>query len=319
MIVVGIDEAGYGPLLGPLVVSAVAFDVPDDRGDADFWELLRSSVTHKIRQRDPRLVITDSKKLSSRPDGLARLERAALAMLATRSAPPGSLVALLNQLAPHALPDIGRTPWYAGADVALPVAITPDTVATTANALAGDLRANHLTFCGAFSGPITAAVYNRMVGSTRNKAVVLFSLTVRLMQRIADAHPGQPLKVLVDRQGGRRAYREPLMRAFELPELTIIEESPTRSAYALRSRPADCTVEFVTKGDDKHLPIALASIFAKYQRELFMNLLNRFFIAHRPDLTPTAGYYQDGQRFINDLGDDIDQLGIDRDKLIRVS
>ena len=317
MILVGIDEAGYGPLLGPLVASAVAFDVPDACAGTSLWELLRGSVTDRVRARDPRLVITDSKKLSARTDGLERLERAALAVLGVRSAPPSSFLGLLSQLAPQAVADVRRCRWYAAADVRLPAAASRDRIATAANALARDLRRHDIRFLGACSEPVTAAVFNRMVRNTRNKAVVLFSLTVRLIQRVADAHPGRPLHVVVDRQGGRQAYGQAIMRAFELPALRILEETPARSAYALESRPADCTIEFLRKGETHHLPIALASIFAKYQRELFMQLLNRFFRRRRPDLAPTAGYYADGRRFLHDIRGDLETLGIDRATLVR--
>ncbi|MCH8916798.1 MAG: hypothetical protein IIC52_01970 [Proteobacteria bacterium] len=39
-IVAGIDEAGFGPTLGPLVVSGVAFRVPDDQVDRCLYGLL---------------------------------------------------------------------------------------------------------------------------------------------------------------------------------------------------------------------------------------------------------------------------------------
>jgi len=40
---------------------------------------------------------------------------------------------------------------------------------------------------------------------------------------------------------------------------------------------------------------------SKYIRELLVDSINRHFIAHHTDLKPTAGYWQDGQRFIKDL------------------
>ena len=44
MILAGIDEAGLGPVLGPLVVSATAFRVDEDPGEAGLWSRLNRCV-----------------------------------------------------------------------------------------------------------------------------------------------------------------------------------------------------------------------------------------------------------------------------------
>ena len=70
--VVGIDEAGYGPNLGPLVQAAVALYLPD--GDPAGWETLKPVVRRCGEKADGRLLIDDSKKVYTR-GGLAALER----------------------------------------------------------------------------------------------------------------------------------------------------------------------------------------------------------------------------------------------------
>ena len=65
MILAGIDEAGYGPTLGPLVVSVSVFRIPEEhpreQTRADLWTSLESVV---CRKRDGhRIPVNDSKKL----------------------------------------------------------------------------------------------------------------------------------------------------------------------------------------------------------------------------------------------------------------
>ncbi len=62
--VVGIDEAGYGPNLGPLVQAAVALYLPD--GDHAGWETLKPVVRRCGEKADGRLLIDDSKKVYTR-------------------------------------------------------------------------------------------------------------------------------------------------------------------------------------------------------------------------------------------------------------
>ena len=45
------------------------------------------------------------------------------------------------------------------------------------------------------------------------------------------------------------------------------------------------------------MPTALASMTAKYVRELAMIAFNAFWINHLPNLRPTAGYPLDAKRF----------------------
>ena len=73
----GIDEAGYGPFVGPLSVGWSLFRVPDP--GTDLWKTLKGPVARKPNRKDPRLRVDDSKKVHSGPLGRQRLERAVAA------------------------------------------------------------------------------------------------------------------------------------------------------------------------------------------------------------------------------------------------
>src|SRR5882762_6785621 len=78
--VVGIDEAGYGPNLGPLVQAAVALYLPDD--DPAGWETLKPIVRRCHEKDDDRLLIDDSKKVYT-TGGFAALERIVYSLFCT--------------------------------------------------------------------------------------------------------------------------------------------------------------------------------------------------------------------------------------------
>jgi hypothetical protein len=316
-ILVGIDEAGYGPILGPLVVSGTAFQVPADPDPPCLWQRLGRSVTQRVSRRDSRLAIADSKKLYNRKTGLAALERAALTVLRTNNHTPASFRDLLQVLCPHLLAQLEQYPWYRAFDTDVPVSIDPAGVAIQANALARDCREHDIEPLWFRSEVLLEGHFNRLVGNTRNKAVVLLGLVLRIVNRLMDERPGVPLRICVDRQGGRLHYTAQLLTAFRGFDLQVLEESPARSAYALRSREQEVRLEFVAEGESHYLPIALASIFSKYLRELFMQGLNRYWQQRVEHLRPTAGYYRDGQRFLDDITGAVEETGVDRALLVR--
>ncbi|MFG0243130.1 MAG: hypothetical protein ACF8R9_10135 [Phycisphaerales bacterium JB054] len=87
LIYCGIDEAGYGPMLGPLCVGFSAFRVEDwtpEGGAPDLWKLLDKAVCRKGRDSRGRIAVADSKKLklsnqSKTRHPLTHLERGVLA------------------------------------------------------------------------------------------------------------------------------------------------------------------------------------------------------------------------------------------------
>ncbi len=319
-IVAGIDEAGYGPILGPLVVSAVAFEVPDERCGCDLWQALQCSVTRTVRKGDARLPIVDSKKLHHSPAGLAAVERTALAMLAAGGSPHRQLTTLLGRVCPEVHPDLGRYPWYRDFDPPLPLACSPTLVTLKANGVANDLRRNGMHFLGVRSCVLLEGQYNDMVNCTRNKATVLWSLTLRLISRLARTAGRRSLTILIDRQGGRTTYAPPLLTAFPGAHLEICHEAAELGRYRLYfGRPAGDPVEleFRQEAESSHLPVALASVYSKYLREVFMVALNRYWQDKIGGLKRTAGYYQDGRRFLKDIAPAMASLATDPRMLIR--
>src|SRR5579862_3281018 len=91
---IGIDEAGYGPNLGPMVQSSVAIFLPDS--GLELWEVLAPAVRRAEENDEDRLLIDYSKKVNDGTNGFRRLERGVLAARAQDVVLPFSLADLLN-------------------------------------------------------------------------------------------------------------------------------------------------------------------------------------------------------------------------------
>jgi len=76
-------------------------------------------------------------------------------------------------------------------------------------------------------------------------------------------------------------------------------------------------LHFVVGADSHYLPVSLASMVSKYIRELLIGRMNCYFAGFHPALRPTAGYWKDGLRFIEDIKTHLPDLQIDTNQLIR--
>src|SRR5689334_25621 len=80
--VLGTDEAGYGPNLGPLCVASTAWQLPDDAAADGLYDCLGDVVCTERADDDCRLAIADSKSLYKSGGSLEPLERGVLVALA---------------------------------------------------------------------------------------------------------------------------------------------------------------------------------------------------------------------------------------------
>ena len=353
VIYAGIDEAGYGPLLGPLCVGCAAFVLPDagdatDAADAPppcLWKALSAAVCRATNDKRRRIAVEDSKKLKGAKDAAAHplrhLERGVLAFasaLEPAEAAPraadtdAALLALLG--APG---DAADGPWHvhaAAAPVTLPLGNDP-AMQRIANAmLRATLAKTGITLAALRVEAIAARDFNAQAARVGNKATINFMAAMRHVDAVrrAAAARGVDAWIALDRQGGRTAYLDPLRTSFPDARIRVIEESDATARYRLEfpagagsgapahgaGTPAHAaTVSFELGGEERNLPIALASMAAKLVRELHMRRLNAFFASHVPGLAPTAGYVQDGRRWMADAAPAIAQLGIPEAELVR--
>ena len=319
MLVAGIDEAGLGPVLGPLVVSAVAMEVPDDAADRSLWELLAAAVSRKPARHRTKIAIGDSKKLYSRQrkSPLEHLERAVLAALGAAGRRPKSLKGLLKVLCPAVVKDLASYPWYAGGDVAVPVCLTTSQAGLAANALSTAMAEVGVGLLAVRSEVVPVGEYNRLVAATRNKSAALNDVTSRLLAYLWGKLPARPLRIDVDRQGARRSYLRGLQQLWPQAQFKVLDESDSFSAYRISEGALTAEIRYAVKSEELSLPVALASMICKYVRELMMEMFNRFWTAHVPGLEPTAGYYVDGRRFFREISGPMGQLGVDKEIVYR--
>jgi hypothetical protein len=161
------------------------------------------------------------------------------------------------------------------------------------------------------------AHYNQLIASVKNKARVLFSAGCALIQQHFDHCVCGNMQVIVDRQGGRTFYRSRLQKMFPHMHMTVLTENATTSSYELQAGRRRMRIHFVVGADGRFLPVSLASMLSKYVRELCVGCMNTYFRKHDAELRPTAGYWQDGLRFIKDLQSRAIDIHRHKDQLVR--
>jgi hypothetical protein len=375
--VIGMDEAGYGPNLGPLVLTATVWEVPGRWPKrTDFWEVFADIVERKAmsddetdddspapaRKRSPgrprkrvavtagcaddvavaeaetieefsngaatngtqpavsdRLHIADSKEVYSPAIGLGALERGVLAALGIASQMPSALNELVDDLMMGELQNgdalgcdglarggRGRELWFAD-DVDLPLPFSDE------GQLARDAAERWRTICDT-TGVRLRAVRSDVVSPrrwndenrrTENKATSLSRLHLQLLRRVWDPDDTTPTVVIADKHGGRNYYGDLLVDCLDGRMVCCRGESRAASVYKV----GPTEIRFEAKAE-RHFPVAVSSMISKYVRELAMELFNRFWRNHLPELKPTHGYPSDSHRFRRDVAEVQSRLAI---------
>jgi hypothetical protein len=317
-IVAGIDEAGYGPLLGPLVVACAAFEVDDEVADTDLWSLLAPTVVRRPPKRnEPRIAVDDSKRLYSGGRGLWRLERGVLGMLSATGHRPRTLTDLLEITSPGAVKCATSVPWYRDVTHALPAAADGPEIEAAIEALDRQLVRTTIRPRRIAAELLFEPELNRLIADGATKADAAFGRVAALLQELRHDIPAGHVILHLDRQGGRTHYLEPLSRALPNAVVGVVEEGRQASRYLVEDGDRTWEIRVAVGGDRLQLPVALASMTAKYVRELMMGLFNRFWAARVPGLRPTAGYPADGHRFLTDIAPMIGALAVDPATLVR--
>jgi ribonuclease HII len=311
---IGIDEAGYGPNLGPLVMTSVAFQIPPEPNGVNLWHVLAAAVRGPDDPADDRLLIADSKKVYSSTRGLLGLEVGALAPLAFTRALP--LAQLIEQLCPAASAELRQEAWYAG-DSPLPLEVHGEALQDAAERFDRACRDRQVARGLVRSVVICPRRFNQLVDDWGSKGAVLGHGLAELLRANLEAGDGEAIAFHIDKHGGRNTYAAMLQDAVPDSFVAAHEEGLQRSVYSILGQEREVRLTFQPRADAEHFCVALASMISKYLREVLMLEFNRFWRKQVPGLKPTAGYPADAVRFFEAIRAAAQTLGLDDDALWR--
>jgi ribonuclease HII len=304
---VGIDEAGYGPNLGPFVMTLVACRTRDE---TDLWDVLQSSVRRADEPADHRLIVADSKLVYSPANGWGELEKTTLCAHAGGffdHAP--TLVDFLQDVASDELPALRREVWFVG-DTVLPTEASQADLAGAVDAWKKASAQAGVVWGFCQSAIVPAPRFNDLIDKWDSKGAVLGIALTQLMQRCLEKTSAAPMRFVVDKHGGRNTYSALLQHAFPDGFVWADEEGSARSIYRVVGLDRAVRIIFMPKADVLHFTVALASMISKYVRELLMREFNRFWQTHVPGLKPTSGYPLDAGRYFDAIRPAMAKLSI---------
>ncbi|MEM7628681.1 MAG: hypothetical protein AAF356_04580 [Planctomycetota bacterium] len=321
LIYAGIDEAGYGPMLGPLTVGLSVLRVdgwsPGDPAP-DLWAMLGEAVCRTVREAaGGRLAVGDSKVLklsnsSKTRHPLLHLERGVLGHLSAIGkdhAPCADDASLLERVGATLEPG----GWYGAEPVALPLGTTEGELRVASGVLRRELERAGVEVLALRCLSLDESRFNEVYRRAGSKAAVTELALREHLSTITRrwGGSGDAVRIACDRQSGRLDYSGVLREAWPDALVHERERSPRASRYEVElsgitvgsTGGEDVHVILTPGAEAAHYPVALASMLAKLVRELAMARFNSYWCGRVPELKPTAGYVQDARRWLRDLGD----------------
>ena len=285
LFVIGVDENGLGPLLGPLVTTGVSL------------ELTRYQPA-RLASSGRELGIDDSKATAAF-GRMAVAEGLALAVLeVTRGHLPSNVEELLSLLlldTPELLRSrcpLDSLPQCWSSPIALPC-------------FGGDVEQGRRTLHKLSRRGVkivrvkSAVACTRFLNERLSAGQSRVEVDLELMERLVldgRAALTDDVHAVCGMVGGIRNY---IAKLRHFPRASV---HVRRAPFGTLAFDVDAVghVRFEVDADQNHLPVALASMVGKYLRELWMLRHNRFYQARNPELVDVSGYHDPvTRRFIS--------------------
>jgi len=309
-------------MLGPLCVGYALMRLPP--GMADIWAALEPTVSRLPKERSKRIVVCDSKQLHSPSRGIGAIEESLLpcAIAANCFADGKSPLAdFYRSFAKLPAVAFDPHPWYREPQLQLPIAADQSKVSFRTGLLRQAMAKAGIELLAVGCLPVVESEFNRLHREHQNKSDVNFSAFCAIIKRFWAKYP--KLIAVLDRLGGRQFYGESVNRHIGPKRVTAVAESPDASHYIAHGETIDgkeqrLELRIEVGADLMHFPVALASMAAKYTREVSMEAFNQWFGSKQSGLKPTKGYVTDARRWLQDSQGLRRKLGIADANLIRV-
>ncbi len=326
-LILGIDEAGYGPNLGPLVIACTAWTCNADFAVDDWAEKLKPEFSNTVsKSEEAPIALGDSKILYSTSSKLWVLDRT-VGFFLSRLSKDNPLMLnrfdIIDRLDNRFNEQLNDARWLDGH-------VTPSEHIVAPEQIQNDVREQALLkmeslglrFLDVRLRVIAEPTFNRLLEVYGNKATLLTHESLALAKSTLSEvvakestalmqNPLNSLEVYFDKHGGRSKYAAALSHCWSEWFFQVQRESSSLSEYHVYPSEVPKRFYFVAKGD-RLIPCGLASIFAKWSREMLMQRLNAFWQSYLPDIKPTAGYPVDAKRFAKDIKKQAEALQLDR-------